>query len=234
MSARTLRPLTRQDSVGRCVRALEEFTTGRPIVVVDGARPLTDGYLVFAAESATPATLAFSIRHTSGCVSAALPARECDRLRLPPMYPTHDDHARNSYTVTVDAIAEITTGISARERAHTIRTLARAETVASDLARPGHVMVYSVAERGQSRRDGCAAIGVDMARAAGLRPAAAFAAIVSEVDPCRMARGPELSEFALAHHLAIACAEDLAQYLDGLGSGYKLAPERDEATLRCS
>lgn len=234
MNATNLRTLNRADSGARCVRALEEFAIGRPIVVLGGAHAPADGHLVLAAELATPATLAFSIRHASGFVCVALPAGECDRLGLPPMYPTNGESARYAYTVTVDAVSEVTTGISARERAHTIRTLASAETVAADLSRPGHVVPCSVADIGQPRRGDCAEAGVDMARAAGLRPAAAFSAIVSEIDPRRMARGPELREFALEHDLAIVSTDDVAQYLEGSGSIYHPVTGRDETTLMCS
>lgn len=217
MAATAVRSVSRELSAHRIARALEELTEGRPVVMLGSTGLAADGNLVFPAELATTATLAFAIEHTSGFVCVALPARECDRLRLPSMYPTHEAAAGVSYTVTVDAIAGITTGISARDRARTIRLLGSAQSVAGDFARPGHVAPCSVPNTGPPRRRSCAEAGVAIVSAAGLRPAAAFCALVSDKDPRRMAGRAELREFAVRHSLAMTSVDDVADYLEDLG-----------------
>jgi 3,4-dihydroxy 2-butanone 4-phosphate synthase/GTP cyclohydrolase II len=197
---------------------LEEFATGRPVVLLDetwpGAGPASpDAHLVFAAELATPATLAFAIRHTSGFVCVALPAQECDRLRLPPMYPTYDHAVRGSYTVTVDAVSGISTGISARDRARTIRLLASAETVPADLARPGHVVPCSVSDAQAQQPGNPAQTALAIAHLAGLRPASAFSALVSDTARDQIGGGLEVRQFAIRHGLAMITTHEVNRHL---------------------
>src|SRR5690606_38860892 len=99
-----------------------------------------EGDLIFAAEKATPELVAFMVRHTSGYICVPLTDADADRLDLPPMYRVNQDRRGTAYTVTVDAREGISTGISAADRAHTIRLLADPDTVDADLSRPGHVV----------------------------------------------------------------------------------------------
>ena len=121
-------------------RAIKEIAAGRPVIVVDDEDRENEGDLIFAAEHATPELLAFMVRYTSGYVCVPLTEAEADRLELPPMYHTNQDRRGTAYAVTVDAREGVSTGISAADRAHTIRLLASADTKPTELARPGHVI----------------------------------------------------------------------------------------------
>lgn len=193
-----------------------ELRAGRPVVVAGTlGQP---GDLVVAAESVTTESVAFLVRHTSGFVCVALPGADCDRLRLPPMYPFSDDPARGRFTVTVDAAAGVSTGISAGDRALTIRLLGCAATTAADLVRPGHVVPCRVAEGGVLARPGAAEAASDLAAAAGLRPSAAYSAVVSTRYPGELARGAELAHFAARHGLAATTVDDLTAHLRGVAA----------------
>src|SRR6202008_484092 len=188
----------------RVRRAITAVATGHPVVVTDDAD--RDGFLVFAADTATPRLLAFTVRHTSGCVRVALPGAECERLNLPPM--CHRDAA---HRVSVD-FRGTGTGISARDRARTIAALASAGTAASDLLRPGHVLPMRAGTHGVLGRAEPAEAALDLATLAGRRPAAALCEIVSRRNPTLMARGAELIEFAVEHGLAVVSIAELVAY----------------------
>lgn len=188
-----------------------ELRAGRPVVVAGG--PGQPGELVVPAESATRESVAFLVRHTSGFVCVALPGADCERFRLPPMYPLPDDPVRGRYTVTVDAAVGVSTGISADDRARTIRLLGGPATTAADLVRPGHVVPCRVVEGGVLARPGAAEAASDLAGAAGLHPCAAYSAIVSTWRPGELAQGRELTEFAARHGLAATSVDDLRAYL---------------------
>ena len=184
-------------------RALADLAAGRPVVVVDDADRENEGDLIFAAEKATPELVSFMVRYTSGYICVALTGADCDRLDLPPMHHTNLDSFRTAFTVTVDAKAGITTGISAADRARTIALLADPAAVAGDLVRPGHVLPLRAREGGVLRRPGHTEAAVDLARLAGLAPVGALCEIVSQKDQGDMARGDELRVFAEDHDLAL-------------------------------
>ena len=138
-------PLSRLDTIETAIAAIKD---GRPVVVVDDEDRENEGDLIFAAEKATPELLAFMVRHTSGFICAPLTEADADRLDLPPMYYTNQDRRGTAYTVTVDAREGVTTGISAAERAHTIRLLA---DPATEPGRPGPARPRGAAA-GQGRR----------------------------------------------------------------------------------
>jgi 3,4-dihydroxy 2-butanone 4-phosphate synthase/GTP cyclohydrolase II len=203
--------MTESDEVSQRVeRALSEIAAGRAVVVVDDKDRENEGDLIFAAELATPALLGFAIRYSSGVVCVPLTGADCDRLQLPPMYHTNTDPKRTAYTVSVDARAGVTTGISAAERARTIRTLASEDTKPDDLTRPGHVFPLRAVEGGVLRRAGHTEAAVDLARLAGLRPAGAVCELVN--DDGSMQRLPELTEFSREHGLALLSVADLIAY----------------------
>jgi 3,4-dihydroxy 2-butanone 4-phosphate synthase/GTP cyclohydrolase II len=131
---------TPTDSFSTVEEAVKEIAAGRAVIIVDDEGRENEGDLIFAAEMATPELMAFMVRYTSGFVCAPITEADADRLDLPPMYYTNQDRRGTAYTVTVDAREGVTTGISAAERAHTIRLLADPATNASDLSRPGHVV----------------------------------------------------------------------------------------------
>ncbi len=190
-------------------RALTDFKAGKAVVVVDDEDRENEGDLIFAAEMATPELVSFMVRYTSGYVCVALTDTECDRLDLPPMHHTNSDNFRTAFTVTADARIGVTTGISAADRAHTIRLLANAGTGPSDLVRPGHVLPLRARAGGVLRRPGHTEAAVDLARLAGLAPAGALCEIVSQKSDGDMARGDELRVFAEEHDLAMITIADL-------------------------
>jgi 3,4-dihydroxy-2-butanone 4-phosphate synthase len=126
-------------SFGSIEQAVADIAAGKAVVVVDDEDRENEGDLIFAAEKATTELLAFMIRHSSGVVCAPVTEADADRLELPPMYHTNQDRKGTAFTVSVDAREGVTTGISAAERAHTLRLLGAQSAGASDLSRPGHV-----------------------------------------------------------------------------------------------
>ena len=193
-------------------RAIADVAAGRPVIVVDDEDRENEGDLIFAAAWATPELLAFTIRYTSGYVCVALTGEDCDRLDLPPMFHTNQDKRGTAYTVTVDAREGVTTGISAADRAHTIRLLADPDATSVDFARPGHVVPLRARDGGVLRRPGHTEASVDLARLAGLPPAGALCEIVSVKDPGEMARREELEVFAAEHDLRLITIADLIAY----------------------
>ncbi|WP_214370428.1 bifunctional 3,4-dihydroxy-2-butanone-4-phosphate synthase/GTP cyclohydrolase II [Pseudonocardia sp. H11422] len=196
----------------RIERAIADLAAGKAVVVMDDEDRENEGDLIFAAEKATPELVSFVVRYTSGYVCVALTETECDRLDLPPMHHTNADSFRTAFTVTVDAKQGITTGISAADRAHTIRLLADPKTQPVDLVRPGHVLPLRAREGGVLRRPGHTEAAVDLARMAGLSPAGALCEIVSQKDEGDMARGDELRVFAEDHELTLITIADLIAY----------------------
>ncbi|MCW6008569.1 bifunctional 3,4-dihydroxy-2-butanone-4-phosphate synthase/GTP cyclohydrolase II [Micromonospora sp. CPCC 205371] len=190
--------------------AVEQIAAGRPVVVVDDEDRENEGDLIFAAEMATPELVAFMVRYTSGYICAPLTEDDCDRLDLPPMYRTNQDPRGTAYTVTVDARTGIATGISAADRAHTLRLLADPATRPVDLTRPGHVVPLRARAGGVLRRTGHTEAAVDLATLAGLRPAAVLCEMVN--DDGTMMRLPDLSKFAAEHGLALISIADLVAY----------------------
>ncbi len=198
--------MTEPVTFGTVEQAVAEIAAGRAVVVVDDHDRENEGDLIFAAELATPELLAFTIRYTSGVVCVPMTGEDCDRLELPPMYHTNQDRKQTAYTVSVDAL-DSTTGISAAERAATIRSLASPKTEAADLTRPGHVFPLRAVEGGVLRRPGHTEAAVDLARLAGLHPAGVVCEIVN--DDGSMARLPELSAFCAEHGLVLISIADL-------------------------
>ena len=191
--------------------ALAAIAAGQPIIVVDDADRENEGDLIFAAEKATPELVAFMVRYSSGYVCVALTGQDCDRLDLPPMTARNQDVRATAYTVTVDA-ATGGTGISAADRAETVRRLALADTTATDFTRPGHVVPLRARDGGVLVRAGHTEAAVDLAKLAGLRPAGVLCEIVSEEDPTGMARCPELRRFADKHGLKMISIAQLIQW----------------------
>jgi len=197
------------ESIDKAISAIAE---GKPVIVVDDADRENEGDLIFAAEKATPELVAFMVRYTSGYICVALTGATCDRLDLPPMYPVSQDRLRTAYTVTVDAREGVTTGISASDRARTIRLLADSAATAGDFVRPGHVVPLRAKEGGVLRRPGHTEAAVDLAKLAGLQPAGAICEIVSQKDTGDMALLDELEVFGAEHDLPLIAIKDLIAY----------------------
>ena len=165
--------------------------------------------LRFAAEKATPELVAFMIRYTSGYICVPLTGADCDRLGLPPMYSMNQDKHGTAYTVSVDAREGVSTGISAADRATTMRLLADPAARADEFTRPGHVVPLRAKEGGVLRRPGHTEAAVDLSRMAGLSPAGVICEIVSQKNEGDMARTEELRIFADEHELALISIADM-------------------------
>jgi 3,4-dihydroxy 2-butanone 4-phosphate synthase/GTP cyclohydrolase II len=192
--------------------AVTAIAAGQAVVVVDDEDRENEGDLIFAAEKATPELMAFTVRHSSGYICVALTEADCDRLDLPPMHHTNQDLRGTAYTVTVDAAEDVSTGISATDRARTTQVLASADSDPTSLRRPGHVVPLRAREGGVLRRPGHTEAAVDLARMAGLRPAGVLCEVVSERDPGDMARLPELRTFAEDHGLCLISIAQLVEH----------------------
>jgi 3,4-dihydroxy 2-butanone 4-phosphate synthase/GTP cyclohydrolase II len=191
-------------------RAVKEIAAGRAVVVVDDEDRENEGDLIFAASRATPELMGFTIRYTSGVICVPMPGAELDRLKLPPMTSVNEDRKRTAFAVSVDARDGVTTGISAADRAHTVRVLADSATEAYELTRPGHVFPLRAMEGGVLRRPGHTEAAVDLAELAGLSPVGVLCEIIH--DDGSMMRAPALREFADEHGLAMISIADLIRY----------------------
>jgi 3,4-dihydroxy 2-butanone 4-phosphate synthase / GTP cyclohydrolase II len=192
-------------------QAIADIAAGRAVVVVDDEDRENEGDLIFAAQRATPELAGFMIRHTSGVICVAMTGSDLDRLALPPMTMVNEDRKGTAYAVSVDSRDGITTGISAADRAHTIRVLADSATEPNEITRPGHVFPLRAAEGGVLRRPGHTEAAVDLARLAGLSPAGAICEIVH--DDGSMMRAPQLRAFADEHGLTMISIADLIAHV---------------------
>ncbi|MGA0065310.1 MAG: bifunctional 3,4-dihydroxy-2-butanone-4-phosphate synthase/GTP cyclohydrolase II [Ilumatobacteraceae bacterium] len=183
---------------------------GELIVMVDDEDRENEGDLIMAAEHVTAEKIAFIVRHTSGVVVAPLTGERCDDLRLPMMVDHNTESHRTAFTVSVDLLEGTTTGISAADRAATIRALANPAVGYEAFARPGHVFPLRAREGGVLKRAGHTEASVDLARMAGCQPAGVICEIQN--DDGTMSRLPELIEFARRHGLLISSIADLIDY----------------------
>jgi 3,4-dihydroxy 2-butanone 4-phosphate synthase / GTP cyclohydrolase II len=190
--------------------AIDAIARGEAVIVVDDANRENEGDLIIAAEKTTPETMAFMVRHTSGVICMPLEGRRLDELQLPMMVSENTTAYRTAFTVSVDAKRGTTTGISAADRATTVRALIDPESRPDDLARPGHIFPLRYRDGGVLKRAGHTEAAVDLARLAGLAPAGVLAEIVN--DDGTMARLPELERFAAEHGLMLISIADLIRY----------------------
>ena len=191
-------------------RAIADIAAGKAVVVVDDEDRENEGDIIFAASKATPELMAWTIRYSSGVICAPMPGAMLDRLEIPLMTPHNKDAYRTAYTISVDARDGTTTGISAADRARTVRTLADSATEPWELTRPGHVFPLRYREGGVLVRRGHTEAAVDLCRLAGLTPTGVLVEVVN-VDGT-MKRAPELRAFADEHGLAMISIEDLVRY----------------------
>ncbi|WP_327715852.1 bifunctional 3,4-dihydroxy-2-butanone-4-phosphate synthase/GTP cyclohydrolase II [Streptomyces sp. NBC_00490] len=193
-------------------QAIADIAAGRPIVVVDDEDRENEGDLVIAAEKATPEIVAFMMSECRGLICAPMESEELERLELPQMVADNTESMKTAFTVSVDASAAhgVSTGISAADRATTLRLLAGGVAEPTDFVRPGHVFPLRAKAGGVLTRNGHTEAAVDLARLAGLRPAGAIVEIAGEDG--RMLRLPELIPFARKHGLTIISIEDLITY----------------------
>jgi 3,4-dihydroxy 2-butanone 4-phosphate synthase/GTP cyclohydrolase II len=205
-----LEPAPRWASVEEAIAAAAR---GEFVVVADGEDRENEGDLIMPAECVTPDAMAFLVRHTSGLVCVGMAPERCDELQLPLMVPDARDNRDalgTAFTVSVDLADGMTTGISAAERAATVRALAGAATTAADFVRPGHVFPLKARAGGVLKRAGHTEAAVDLARLAGKAPAGVLCEIVN--DDGTMARRPQLAAFAQEHGLAMITIAQLVAH----------------------
>src|SRR5262249_21767103 len=169
-----------------------------------------EGDLVLAAEKVTPAGINFMAREGRGLICVALTSERCDALALPPMVEQNTSNFGTAFTVSIEARGRTTTGISAADRAMTVLTAIDPRTRPSDLARPGHMFPLRAAAGGVLKRAGQTEASVDLARIAGLTPAAVLCEIMNEDGT--MARVPDLSRYCARHGLAMITVADLIRH----------------------
>ncbi|MFG2677184.1 bifunctional 3,4-dihydroxy-2-butanone-4-phosphate synthase/GTP cyclohydrolase II [Streptomyces sp. DT20] len=193
-------------------QAIRDIAAGRPVVVVDDEDRENEGDLVIAAEKATPEIVAFMMSECRGLICAPMENAELERLELPQMVDHNTESMKTAFTVSVDASAAhgVTTGISAADRAATLRLLAGGVAGPGDFVRPGHIFPLRARTGGVLVRNGHTEAAVDLARLAGLRPAGAIVEIAGEDGV--MLRLPQLVPFARKHGLTIISIEDLIAY----------------------
>lgn len=189
--------------------ALEDLRRGAMVIVVDDEDRENEGDLVMAASRVTPEAVNFMIRHARGLVCAPITEERVRQLDLPPMVTNNTDSHCTAFTVSVDA-GSCTTGISAPERAATVRALIDPATRPADLRRPGHIFPLQAMDGGVLRRAGHTEAAVDLATMAGLEPAGVICEIINEDGS--MARLPQLQVFAAEHGLKIISIADLIHY----------------------
>jgi len=191
--------------------AIAAIGRGDIVIVVDDEDRENEGDLIMAAEFATPEKIAFFLAHTSGLICVPMTGDRLDELELPLMVSTNTESQRTAFTVTVDYRHGTSTGISAVDRAATIKSLIDPATKPSDLARPGHILPLRYRTGGVLKRAGHTEASVDLSRAAGLYPAGVLCEVLSE-DKTDMARLPELERFAAEHDLLLISIADLIRH----------------------
>ncbi len=191
--------------------AIEAIASGEIVVVVDDDDRENEGDLIMAAEAATPEKVAFFLRHTSGVICAAMPGERLDALGLPLMVPQNTEAHGTAFTVSVDLIEGVTTGISASDRSRTLQALSDDARVGTDFARPGHVFPLRARPGGVLKRAGHTEAAVDLTRLAGVSQAGVLCEVVDEHHH-GMATGEELRRLAEHHRLPMISVAELVRH----------------------
>jgi len=200
--------------------ALDALRAGRPVIVVDDESRENEGDVVLAAQFASQEWLAWLVRNSSGFICAPMTNEIADRLELPVMVPHNEDPRGTNYTVSVDAANRLSTGISASDRAHTLRVLASLDSVPASLHRPGHIMPLRAIEGGVRERDGHTEATVDLLKLAGLIPVGAISEIVA--DDGEMMRLPGLIELGEREGVPVITIAALIDYLNETQPGAEI------------
>jgi 3,4-dihydroxy 2-butanone 4-phosphate synthase/GTP cyclohydrolase II len=188
-------------------RALDAYKNGDLIIVTDDADRENEGDLMLLAEKATPEKVAFMVRHTTGILCVALTQERARTLRLPLMVEENQDSKKTAFTVSVDYKVGLTTGVSATERANTVRALADGAVTHSDFIRPGHIFPLIADIGGLEARGGHTEAGVALSQLVGAQPVCLLSEIVN--DDGSMARGDSLVAFATQHSIPMISVEEL-------------------------
>jgi 3,4-dihydroxy 2-butanone 4-phosphate synthase/GTP cyclohydrolase II len=204
-------------SLATIPEALEALRQGKPVIVADDESRENEGDVVLAAQSASQEWIAWTVRHSSGFICAPMTNEIADRLELPVMVANNEDDRGTNYTVTVDAADRLSTGISAADRAHTLRVLANMESMPASLHRPGHVLPLRAVDGGVRERAGHTEAAVDLLKLAGLIPVGAISEIVA--DDGEMMRLPGLIELGEREGVLVITIEALLAHLEATHCG---------------
>ncbi|MFK0386998.1 3,4-dihydroxy-2-butanone-4-phosphate synthase [Agrobacterium sp. NPDC090273] len=199
-------------TVSKIEDAIEAIRRGEMVVVVDDQDRENEGDVVIAADAATPKDIAFMMNNARGLICAAMEGERLDTLDIPLMVARNTESLKTAFTVSVDYIPGTTTGISAADRAATVRALAQGDARPDDFARPGHVFPLRAHPQGVRARPGHTEAAVELARLAGRAPAGVICEVAN--DDGTMARLPQLEVFAKKHGLLVVTIEDLIAFLD--------------------
>ncbi|ATI13448.1 MULTISPECIES: bifunctional 3,4-dihydroxy-2-butanone-4-phosphate synthase/GTP cyclohydrolase II [Acetobacter] len=212
----------------RLLQAVEAVRAGRMVIMVDDEDRENEGDLVMAAEFMTPEAMNFMITHARGLVCLPLTPKQVDRLGLAMMVRQSDNTAQygTAFTVSIEAKEGVSTGISAPDRAHTVRVAASENATPADIATPGHIFPLRAAPGGVLERIGHTEGSIDLLRLAGLKPAAVICEILNEDGT--MARRPQLEVFARQHDLPIVSIAELVTWIKAHGLS-SLAAQAAEA-----
>lgn len=216
---------------------ITEIKNGKMIILVDDENRENEGDLTIAGSLITPADINFMATHARGWICLTLEEAACQRLQLPPMTERNEANFGTAFTVTIEARRGVTTGISAEDRAHTIRTASNPDATANDLVRPGHIQPIAARKGGVLKRAGQTEGSVDLMKLAGMSPAGVICEIMNPDGT--MARMPELEIFAEQHHLKIGSVAQIIEYrrrrekLIHCTSSVKLPTEFGEFDLHC-
>jgi 3,4-dihydroxy 2-butanone 4-phosphate synthase/GTP cyclohydrolase II len=190
--------------------AVEDIRAGRMVIVVDDEDRENEGDLTIAAEKVTPEIINFMAQHGRGLICLPMTQERLDQLEIPLMVSDNSSKFNTAFCVSIEAMKNVTTGISAADRAATVKAAIDPATKARDLARPGHMFPLRAESGGVLRRAGQTEAAVDLARIAGLYPAGVICEIMNEDGT--MARVPQLQEFAIRHGLKMINIADLIRY----------------------
>ncbi len=190
---------------------INDFKKGNFLIVIDDKRREDEADLVLAAEKVTPQKINFMIKHARGLVCVPMLGKRLDELKLPLMTKNNTEFTKCAFTISVDAKNGTTTGISAFDRAETIKALIGKKTKPSDLVKPGHIFPLRSDENGLSKRAGHTEAAIELTKLAGLYPAAVICEIIGENG--KMARMSELKKMAKRYDLKIISIRDLVEYV---------------------
>jgi 3,4-dihydroxy 2-butanone 4-phosphate synthase/GTP cyclohydrolase II len=207
---------------------IADLQAGRMVILVDEADRENEGDLLIAAEFVTPEAINFMARYGRGLICLTLTEAKCRSLSLPPMTATNRSPLGTNFTVSIEAAQGVTTGISAADRARTVQVAIRPDASPADLVQPGHIFPLMAQDGGVLLRAGHTEAGCDLARLAGLAPAAVICEILK--DSGEMARLPDLVEFAGRHKLRIGTIADLIEHRSRTEALVARVAERDVET----
>lgn len=197
-------------TISKIEDAIAALARGEMIVVVDDENRENEGDVIFASEDATPEKMAFLMNRARGLVCVSMEGERLDELDLPLMVPNNTESLKTAFTVSVDYLPETTTGISAADRAATVRALVNPASRPEEFARPGHIFPLRANPEGVLGRPGHTEAAVDLCRLAGKFPSGVICEIAN--DDGTMARLPDLEVFARTHGLHLVTIEDLIRY----------------------